>query len=115
MDPFNEFPNLIVFQRKDQVSDGSGGWINDWVNVDPDPGTYPAFVDPISSREFGQAAQTVNPIEMEIYFPYRTDILPSMQVVLEDGSTVAIKTRPIDQGGQHEVMLIQVTGDELNG
>jgi SPP1 family predicted phage head-tail adaptor len=113
MDPFNEFSNLVVFQRKDRVSDGAGGWTYDWVNVDEEP--YPAFVTDISSREYGQAAQTVNPIEKEIYFPYRTDILPSMQVVLEDESIVAIKTRPIDQGGQHEVMLIQVTGDALNG
>lgn len=114
--PNDEFPHGVTFQRKDRASDGGGGWIDDgWVNVDDNPGTYPAFVTDISSREYGQAGGTVNPIEKEIYFPYRSDILPDMRVLLEDGSTVSIKTRPIDQGGQHEVMLVQVTGDELNG
>lgn len=116
INPYDEFSNRIIFQRHNRVPDGAGGWIdNGWENIDPDPGTYPAFVTDISSREYGQAAQTVNPIEKEIYFPYRTDILPDMRVVLEDESVVSIKTRPIDQGGQHQVMLIQVTGDELNG
>lgn len=113
--PNDEFPHKVTFQRKDRVSDGGGGWIESWKNVDKDPNTYPAFVTDISSREYGQAGGTVNPIEKEIYFPYRSDILPDMRVLLEDGSAVSIKTRPIDQGGQHEVMLIQVTGDELNG
>ncbi len=116
--PYDEFPHRIRFQRHNIVSDGGGGWETpageeEWLDVDPDP--YPAFVTDISSREYGQAGGTVNPVEKEIYFPYRTDILPDMQVLLEDGSAVSIKTRPIDQGGQHEVMMIQVTGDELNG
>lgn len=111
----DEFPHKITFQKKVQVPDGGGGWTEDWMNVDSDPGTSPAFVTDISSREYGQATQTVNPIEKEIYFPYRTDITPDMRVLLEDDSTVVIRTRPLDQGGQHEVMLIQVTGGALNG
>jgi phage head-tail adaptor, putative, SPP1 family len=113
--PYDEFPHRIKFQRHLLESDGTGGWVDKgWENVDPDPGTYPALVTDISSREYGQAGGTVNPIEKEVYFPYRTDILPDMRVLLEDGSAVEIKTRPIDQGGQHEIMMIQVTGDELN-
>jgi SPP1 family predicted phage head-tail adaptor len=114
--PYDEFPHKIIFQKQGLVSDGAGGWIDGgWTNIDGDPGTYPALVTDISGQEFGQAGQTVNPINKEIYFPYRTDIKPNMRVLLEDGSTVAIKSRPLDQGGQHEKMLIQVTGDELNG
>lgn len=111
IDAYNEFPHEILFQREGLVPDGGGGWVTGWA----DYGSSVALVTPISSREYLQASQTTNPIEYEIYFPYRTDIKPDMRV-LWDGEErpLYIKTRPMDQGGAHEVMLIEVTGAELN-
>lgn len=93
-----------------------GGQIDKgWKNIDEDnDGWSPAFVTDISSNEYQQAGANVNPIVKNVYFPYRTDILPDMRVLLEDGRTVEIKTRPIDQGGMQEICMIEVTGDELN-
>ncbi|WP_332238881.1 phage head closure protein [Sporolactobacillus sp. KGMB 08714] len=117
-DPMDEFPHKIQFQTHLVEDDGMGGQIDKgWEDVDKDNGNdgwSSAHVQPVSSNEYQQAGTNVNPIVMDIYFPYRTDILPDMRVLLEDGRTVEIKTRPIDQGGMQEICMIEVTGDELN-
>lgn len=102
--PYDEFPHEITFQEF-QIggSDGAGGWTEGgWTDVV----TTEALVTPISSREIAQAEQTRNPIDFEVYYPYRTDITPSMRVKY-DGAFLSIKTEPMDQGGQHEVMMIE--------
>lgn len=116
--PYDEFPHRIKFQHVKTTDDGMGGQIEDgWEDVDKDKGNdgwSEALVTDISGTEYQQASVNVNPIIKNIYFPYRTDILPNMRVMLDSGQIVAIKTRPLDQGGQHEIMLIEVTGGELN-
>jgi SPP1 family predicted phage head-tail adaptor len=109
--PYDEFPHEITFQHEVQGgSDGLGGWIpGGW----QDFATSEALVTPVSSREIAQAEQTRNPIDYEVYYPYRDDILPSMRV-LYDGKLLSIKSKPMDQGGQHEVMLIECTAGEVN-
>ncbi|PAD36352.1 hypothetical protein CHH48_05570 [Terribacillus saccharophilus] len=103
-DPYDEFPHEIIFQQEVQGgSDGLGGWIpGGWQDFD----TSEALVTPVSSREIAQAEQTRNPIDYEVYYPYRTDIEPSMRVMYE-GKVLSIVSEPMDQGGQHEVMLIE--------
>lgn len=105
-----QFPHEITFLRLTNVSDGAGGWETTWETYD----TSKALVTPISSREFGQSSQTRNPIEYEVYYPYRDDIKPEMRVIY-NGETLAIKTRPMDQGGAHEVMMIECTFGDANG
>lgn len=102
--PFDEFPHTITFQTyQEGGSDGAGGYTepswNDFVTTE-------ALVTPISSREIAQAEQTRNPIDFEVYYPYRTDVSPSMRVKYDD-VFLSIKTEPMDQGGQHEVMMIE--------
>ncbi|WP_257000942.1 phage head closure protein [Terribacillus saccharophilus] len=106
-DPYSnigEFRHTITFQKfQEGGSDGAGGWIEGgWTDVV----TTEALVTPISSREIAQAEQTRNPIDFEVYYPYRTDITPSMRVKYDD-VYLSIKTEPMDQGGQHEVMMIE--------
>jgi SPP1 family predicted phage head-tail adaptor len=105
-----QFPHMITFVHQTSVSDGAGGWETGWKTFD----TCEALVTPISSREFGQSTQTRNPIEYEVYYPYRIDIKPEMCVIY-DGETLAIKTRPMDQGGAHEIMMIECTCGDANG
>jgi SPP1 family predicted phage head-tail adaptor len=110
-DPYDEFPHTITFQHEvDSQSDGMGGYIpGGW----QDFATSEALVTPVSSREIAQAEQTRNPIDYEVYYPYRTDIKPSMRVVFE-GQVLSIQSEPMDQGGQHEVMLIECSRGEVN-
>jgi SPP1 family predicted phage head-tail adaptor len=110
-DPFDEFPHEITFQHEvDSQSDGMGGFIpGGW----QDFATSEALVTPVSSREIAQAEQTRNPIDYEVYYPYRTDIKPSMRVIY-DGIVLSIKSNPMDQGGQHEVMLIECSAGEVS-
>ncbi|MFS0560136.1 phage head closure protein [Terribacillus sp. 179-K 1B1 HS] len=102
--PYDEFPHEITFQHEvESQSDGMGGWIpGGW----QDHATSEALVTPVSSREIAQAEQTRNPIDFEVYYPYRTDITPSMRVKYGD-ELLSIKTAPMDQGGQHEIMMIE--------
>ncbi|MGG3642035.1 phage head closure protein [Bacillus gobiensis] len=112
IEAYEQFPHTITFVHQTNVLDGAGGWETGWDTYD----TSEALVTPISSREFGQSSQTRNPIEYEVYYPYRTDIKPEMRVIYEDeGETLAIKTRPMDQGGAHEVMMIECTFGDANG
>ncbi|MGG3662097.1 phage head closure protein [Bacillus gobiensis] len=110
IDANEEFPHEIIFIHQTNVSDGAGGWETGWVTYD----TSEALVTPISSREFGQSLQTRNPLEYEVFYPYRTDIKPEMRVRY-DGETLAIKSRPKDQGGAQEVMMIECTYGDANG
>ncbi|MGG3573906.1 phage head closure protein [Bacillus gobiensis] len=105
-----QFPHTITFVHQTSVSDGAGGWETSWENYD----AIEALVTPISSREFGQSSQTRNPIEYEVYYPFRTDIKPEMRVKF-DGEILAIKSRPKDQGGAQEVMMIECTYGDANG
>jgi SPP1 family predicted phage head-tail adaptor len=102
--PYDEFPHEITFQQYvDSQEDGAGGYTEGgW----QDFATSEALVTSVSSREIAQAEQTRNPIDYEVYYPYRDDVLPSMRVLYE-GKVLSIKSKPMDQGGQHEVMLIE--------
>ncbi|MGG3625530.1 phage head closure protein [Bacillus gobiensis] len=113
IEAYEQFPHTITFLYQTSVSDGAGGWETGWKTYD----TSEALVTPISSREFGQSSQTRNPIEYEVYYPYRTDIKPEMRIIYEEGETLtlAIKTRPMDQGGAQEVMMIECTYGDANG
>lgn len=99
----DEFPHEVtILTYQDRVSDGGGGYLPaEWVPFT----TLMGFVDTPSSRERYQAQQLQNPLDRNLYFPYRTDIKPSMRV-LYDSDTYEIKGKPMDQGGMNEVMMV---------
>jgi SPP1 family predicted phage head-tail adaptor len=105
-DPYEQFPHSVIFQAyTESTSDGMGGWTKgEWSNIEK--AASAALVTPVSSREIAQAEQTRNPIEFEVYYPYRTDITGSMRI-LHDGEPLYIKSEPMDQGGQREIMMIE--------
>ncbi|SDX62695.1 phage head closure protein [Salimicrobium album] len=100
----DEFPHHIVFQKKTTTSDGLGGGTESWTDFFDTE----AHVQPISgySRIVAQAQET--PITTRVYFPYTDTSLPPSQVRIQYGTKIlAPQSDPIDQGGLHEVMMVE--------
>ena len=96
-----EYPHSVIFQVKSQVSDGMGGGSILWT----DTLTINGFMDTPSSREIFEAQQLQNPLDRNLFYPYRTDVDETMRVLFE-GEVYDIVGRPQDQGGQREVMKV---------
>lgn len=62
-------------------------------------------------QEYYQAQRLQNPVDCNVYFPYRKDIVKTMRIIYEN-KVLTLKSDPIDQGGMHEIMNLkcQVTG-----
>lgn len=97
----DEYPHTVTFQSLKKVSDGAGGYVEKWSNVL----TLTCFMDTPSSREIFQAMQLQNPLDRNLYYPYRTDVNEKMRCTFE-GETYELIGKPQDQGGQHEVMKV---------
>lgn len=97
----DEYPHLVTFQTFTKVSDGGGGHEQKWVDVL----TIDAFLDTPSSREIFEATRLENPMDRNLYYPYRRDINEKMRCSCE-GETYELIGKPQDQGGQHEVMKV---------
>lgn len=97
----DEYPHTVTFQSLKKVSDGGGGYVEKWSNVL----TISGFMDTPSSREIFQAMQLQNPLDRNLYYPYRTDVNEKMRCAFE-GETYELIGKPQDQGGQHEVMKV---------
>ncbi|MGX1432467.1 SPP1 family predicted phage head-tail adaptor [Cytobacillus horneckiae] len=100
-----EFPHEVVFQiEKEPQSDGGGGKIpGGWETYATDYG----FLDTPKSSERYMAQQARYQFDRHLYYHYRTDITVNMRVLCE-GYTYEIVGKPIDQGGQHEIMRIDL-------
>ncbi|KIL46159.1 phage head closure protein [Jeotgalibacillus campisalis] len=101
----HEFPHEVIYKVYSKPNpDGGGGFIpgsGGWVTRDVDEG----FLDTPSSNEIYQAQQLQHPFDRNLYYPYRTDITPGMRVVCE-GDTYEVVSKPMDQGGQNEIMKV---------
>lgn len=106
---FDEFPHKVVFKKENQPeSDGGGGYVpgtGGWNNIDIND--FYGFLDTPSSREIYQAHQLQHPFDRYLYYPYRTDITTDMHIECE-GDTYEIVGKPLDQGGQHEIMRVSL-------
>jgi SPP1 family predicted phage head-tail adaptor len=98
----NEFPHTITFQSYTEVSDGGGGYTEEW----SDFLTTEAHVQPVSSREYVRAQALQNPIDHNVYYPYQDGVTASMRI-LWDGKTLDIQSSPMDQGGMGEILLVK--------
>lgn len=103
----DEYPHTVIFQKSTKVSDGGGGGTRQWT----DYLTTEAFVDPIHGTELYQAMQLTNPVNIRVYFPFSEEGLSidgSMVVKWVDrNQTLKVQSRPIDQGGMGEILLVE--------
>lgn len=101
----DEFPHKVEFKiMGEPVSDGGGGFLpGEWETYDEIGG----FLDTPKSSELFQAQQLHHPFDRHLYYPYRTDIKTTMRVVCE-GDTYELASKPLDQGGQHEIMKVNL-------
>jgi len=104
----DEYPHKVVFLvEQEPESDGGGGWIPSiWEELDQDD--FYGFLDTPSSKEIYQAQQMQHPFDRYLYYPYRTDISTLMRVFCE-GDTYELTGKPLDQGGQHEIMRVALS------
>jgi len=99
----DEFPHEITFLVENKISDGGGGSEKEWNPYI----TILGFLDTPTSEEIYQAHQLAHPFDRHLYYPYRTDIKPSMRVKHND-DTYEIVGKPLDQGGQNEIMKVSL-------
>lgn len=97
----DEYPHAVVFQAFTKVSDDAGGYKQTWNTAL----SFQGFLDTPESREIFAAQQLNNPLDRNLYYPYRTDVNANMRCICE-GNTYELVGRPQDQGGQHEVMKV---------
>ena len=99
-----EFPHTVTFQSLQEVPDGGGGHTKDWVDFL----TTEAHVQPLGGREYAQAQQLTNPVDHNIFYPYQEGVKASMRALWVDrDKTLSIQTKPLDQGGMGEIMLVK--------
>ncbi|MCJ0932925.1 phage head closure protein [Virgibacillus halodenitrificans] len=104
-----EFPHQVIFQvYTEPQSDGGGGYLpgtGGWFNLDQED--FYGFLDTPKSGEIYQAQQLQHPFDRYLFYPYRTDIKTDMRVTCE-GDTYELVGKPLDQGGQHEIMKVSL-------
>ncbi|MGX9134044.1 phage head closure protein [Rummeliibacillus sp. JY-2-4R] len=99
----DEFPHIVeIIALVPGVEDDSGGFGED---TEQTLIQMCAFVDTVTSKEQYTAMQLQNPLDRYMFYPYRTDVLPSHYVLFE-GEKYKIAGRPEDQGAQHEIMRV---------
>jgi SPP1 family predicted phage head-tail adaptor len=100
----SEYPHVVTFQRLEKVPNGSGGYIQNYV----DHITTEAFVCPVKAFEVYQSQQTKNPVDHSLFYPYQEGVLPDMRAYWHDReTTLTLRSRPLDQGGQGEVLMVK--------
>lgn len=101
----NEYPHTIAIQTNHRTDDGGGGYTEEWKPY----GTTEALVVPLSGSEYYQAQQTQNPVDYNVFLPYRDDITPDMRIVFR-GRLLAIKAvlpSLIDINGDYEKLCLK--------
>jgi SPP1 family predicted phage head-tail adaptor len=101
-----EFPHEITFQDGQSIPDGGGGRTKTWANAF----TTEAFVDPVvgqtTNNEAHVAQQAQYPVAYNIFIPYQDGIKTTMRIQYGE-RVLALKSKPIDQGGQGEILMIK--------
>jgi SPP1 family predicted phage head-tail adaptor len=102
-----EFPHTVTFQKFEKVPDGGGGHIEEW----SDYLTTEAFVCPVDAKEMIQSQQTSNPVNHSVFYPYQEGVKGDMRVIWHDrDETLKVRSAPLDQGGQGEIMAVKCNG-----
>lgn len=101
----NEYPHEITIEANAKVDDGGGGYTEEWTAFS----TVHALVVPLSGAEYYQAQQIQNPIDYNVFLPYRDDVTASMRVVFK-GKVLKIKAvlpSLIDINGEYEKLCLK--------
>lgn len=98
----DEFPHTITFQEFTEVPDGGGGHTKAWVDFL----TTEAFVCPVSSHEYVQAQALQTPIDHNVFYPYQDGVKSTMRIKYGD-SILELRSAPLDQGGQGEILMVK--------
>ena len=100
-----EFPHVIIIEKGTKVSDGAGGYKEDWTVFK----SINAHVQPISGKTFFHAQQIESEINYKVFTEFDKEITSSMRV-MHQNKPLIIDTI-IDQGGMNEVMVLMCVGD----
>jgi SPP1 family predicted phage head-tail adaptor len=98
----NKYPHRIDIESYEEVSDGMGGHTETWSTVET---SLKAHVQPISGREYYQAQQIQNPVNVDVYTPYNEVIKPNMRVIYKSMNLNIISV--IDQGGMNKILCLK--------
>lgn len=98
-----EFPHKVMVLKLTRVPDGGGGYTEGWTESH----SFYGFLDTPSSKEIYQAEQLQHPFDRNLFYPYGEDLTTSHRVECE-GDTYELASKPMDQGGQHEVMKVNL-------
>jgi len=99
----------IIFQEEIKASDGAGGYVSTWQNIENIPEVY-ASVIPLSSAEILHYRQLSHHVNYQIVIRYRDDIKNPMRII-NDGKIYYIKTIS-DIQGRKKYLKILAEGEE---
>lgn len=101
----NEFPHTITFEIESEVSDGSGGFITDWVTFKQ----AEAHVVPISGDILFLSQQNQTNITYKVFIEFDPEINNNLRIKLSETEFLTIKAS-IDQGGLNEILVLMCEG-----
>lgn len=100
-----EYPHEIEIQTFVEVEDEGGGLTQEWQVF----AYSEAFVIPIGGSEYYQAQQNTNPVDYDVFIPYRADVLPSMRMVFKGKimNITAVIPTLLDINGEYEKLCLK--------
>jgi SPP1 family predicted phage head-tail adaptor len=101
----NEYPHTVIVQTFIKIDDGAGGFTENWVDLK----TIEAHIQPISGNEYYHAQKIQNPVEVDVYTPYDSDIQSTFR--LKNGNEVLNIKAVLNQGGMNEILLLKCSVD----
>lgn len=98
------FPHTVTFQEYVEIDDGGGGKTKEWVDLF----TTEAHVQPVNSKEIVSAQQLTNPIDHNIFYPFKGGVRGDMRALwVNRNETLELRSNPLDQGGMGEIMMVK--------
>lgn len=101
----NQYPHTVEIQHYTKVSDGGGGYVQQWVKLMDKE----CEVSAVNGSEYYQAQQITNPINFNVNMDYDAAIKPDMRVVFGGVTMKIVSALPIlpDINGEWEKLTLK--------